>query len=197
MRKRKLDPKVIRPGDTVKIINPVFVDRVGYPKSFEDACKEVAGLYVPAIEDFLDKVFPDNPINSKCLSMAIKPWCEMKVGKKIIKALAYEYLARTGFGGNERKIHTYAIEGDIWQYQEVRETAVVKTGIRFAPSSYYDNWTGEWDCESGGLDQCKTHVLLDIGSAFIKRDFVTLTGISSAPRYHGWIEKCNVEKVML
>ena len=39
MKKKKLNPNIIRIDDIVKIINPIFITRIGYPMSFEDAKK--------------------------------------------------------------------------------------------------------------------------------------------------------------
>src|ERR1035437_6191904 len=64
-KKRKLDPKIIRIGDKIKIINPEIITRVGYPMSFNDAIEDVEKIYRNEIIDFLNKtIYKSFEVNS-------------------------------------------------------------------------------------------------------------------------------------
>ena len=187
---KKLNPNIIRIGDQVKIIKPEFVERVGYPMSFNQACQEVAEKYTDQINVFMSSLFPETSSLNLARSLQ-SDWTKTRTFQKIVKALAYRYIGTNGFGGNERKIYTYLIDQEIWQYQEVMDKAVVKTGFYFPPGGGYDYW-GEYDWEPGGLDKEKTHILLFIGYGFLKEEIIQMF---STHKYHGWIEACNVEKI--
>ena len=53
---KKLDPKIIRRGDIVRIKNPEMFIRCGYPLSFPDVCEEVSEIHKEDILKFIDKV---------------------------------------------------------------------------------------------------------------------------------------------
>jgi len=55
-RKRKLDPKIIRVDDYVRIDNPEMFVRCGYPLSLNDMCKEVEDIFGKVIEDLIYSV---------------------------------------------------------------------------------------------------------------------------------------------
>jgi len=186
---KKLDPNVIRIGDQVKVIKPEFVERVGYPLSFDDACTIIAEKYSDKINEFMGSIFPETSDLNKARSLTLKSyWCKSKSFHRIVKALAYTYIDQHRFGGNERKIYTYTLDEEIWQNQVVYGKAVVKTGLYYGPSG--GHYPYEDDFEPGGLDKCKTHMLLNIGNAF-----ADCKPMFSIPKYYGWIEACNVEKV--
>ena len=101
---RKLDPKIIRVGDTVKIINPQFFVRCGYQLSFEEACEEVKEEYGNRIEKFLQSFnFIATPRWKDIVSRENK---YSQVFDKVVAILAYSYTKAKKFGGNERKIFT-------------------------------------------------------------------------------------------
>ena len=53
---RKLNPNIIRIGDRVKIINPIFVTRCGYPLGIDDMIKEVCERFGKDIKDLMYSV---------------------------------------------------------------------------------------------------------------------------------------------
>jgi len=165
-KKKKLNQNIIRVGDIVKIINPERVIRVGYPIPFNDACEEIDKLYQDEIFTFLNKtIYKSTNKSEKCALFdfsLINIDEKSKVYKKIVSALAYEYIQQKGFGGRERKIYT--------EYRQDLEGAIVKvtnifirkTGTYFSPSGGYDNYSGEYDYDPGGLDKMKTHKILEL-----------------------------------
>ena len=56
MRKRKLDPKIIRNGDRVRIVTPEIFVRCGYPLCKADLREDIAKNYGKIIEDLIYSV---------------------------------------------------------------------------------------------------------------------------------------------
>lgn len=166
--------KTIRIGDYVKVIKPEFVMRVGYPISFPMACAHVAQEYEHEIRVMLNKTklygpgeeyYEETDFGDLLSFRDIWPpdGRYRKPYEKIVAGLAGMYLESQGFGGKERKIYTAQYEDFKDKVYLVVDKKVVKTGKYFPPWSG-QNYEGEWDGEPGGLDDCKTHVLLFLNS---------------------------------
>lgn len=193
MSKKRLDPSVIRPDDVVRIVNPVIVNRVGYPKQVSDFYDEAiqklsdAKLIHPARHTFASSSL-DRPryetVNDRFFNFN-------KIDRNVIDALAYSLWKENRCGGPERTLHTQEFPEFKGQTFRVTEKKVVKTGEYFAPSSYRSGYFGsyEYDYEPGGLANEKTHVLLygTVGERVSDSEFWKFKNIK--------IEKTNVEKV--
>lgn len=193
-RIRKLSPNIIRIGDTIKITNPEIVIRVGYPMSFDEACKEVKELYHNEILEFLCKtIHKQNDVGLyKTLLTAYineKEYAKTKIYNKIVKALAFEHLQSKQFGGKEKKIYSEIRHELLGITAKVTKIFIRRTGIYFAPSGGYDYW-GDYDWEPGGLDKMKTHKILELD--YWLSDLVEVNNRAS---YYVQIEACNVEKI--
>lgn len=186
-KKRKLNPNIIRIGDTVKIINPVRVIRVGYPMSFDDACEEVKKIYHKEIVEFMNKTTLKQFDRNSVFMVEVLKYEELKLYKKIVKALAYEHIQNKGFGGKEKKIYTEVRQDLLGIISRVENIQIRKTGTYFAPSGGYDYW-GEYDFEPGGLDKIKTHKILELDYWVSKINSDWFTNKLC-------IESCNVEKI--
>lgn len=104
---------------------------------------------------------------------------------KVVKALAGLYLNNIGFGGIERTIHAITIPEHSNKLFEVYSKRIVKTGMYYPPE-WYQDFEGNWEYNRGGLDNCKTHIVLDL-SGHIQ---------SKNRRFDGlWIEVKNVNLV--
>lgn len=173
---------IIRVGDRVKVINPEFVVRVGYPLSFS-AAKE--WVRANCSQDFERLVAFDGGVTE--LS---DPWSGREE-QRILSALAKLYQRHMGYGGRERTIHTRRIDEEAGRTYAVTDRRVVKTGDYFPPSCYHEHtYDGiEYEYYPGGLDNEKTHVLLCLGyhmqDWYEDKDFT----------FGKWIERRNVEKV--
>lgn len=161
---KKID-KVIRIGDTIKILDASkFIHRVGYPLIWTD---------------FYDEMYE----NTRIQEIAEELGCQGKAFSALCKAAAMGKVEQEKFGGNERKIIYEENPG--WCHESyyknrkfvVTSKKIAKTGIRFAPCSWTDSYSGEYNYESGGLGDEKTHILLQI-------------------EHHKWIESIHVEKVI-
>lgn len=184
---------IIRVGDRVKVINPEFVERVGYPLSFS-AAKE--WVRANCSQDFMNlTAFGDKMLDEKPLKdilgfelQACDPWIGRE-GQRILSALAKLYQQHMGYGGRERSIYTVRRDEELGKTYAVTQRRTVKTGLYCPPHreiihSYYG---AEYEYYPGGLEDEKTHVLLCLG--YHMQDWCEdfMFGL--------WIERCNVEKV--
>jgi hypothetical protein len=190
-KKQKLDPNIIRIGDTVKIINPEIITRIGYPMSFNDACNEAEREHHEKILEFLGKVFPDTIISDGILKNSRISYNlhKLKAYDKIVRALGYEILGNKGFGGKEKKIYTEHRPNLLGITIDVLDISIRKTGIYYPASGGYDYW-GEYDYEPGGLNKIKTHKILELNywtDNEIKQNWHECRNVQ--------IEVCNVEKI--
>jgi hypothetical protein len=172
-------------GDMVTVTNPEFVTRVGYPMSFEDAFNYIEANHVRDIEDFIDtKLHKIEAKSDFAVSMLASPTSDKRF-HKIMSGLASIYLDSKGHGGKERTIHTISrpeLQGKTF---EVLSKRVVKTGTYYPPWSQYNG--DDWDGGPGGLDPCKTHVVLELKDHTMYWNFKN--------KWDGcWIESCNVRK---
>ena len=156
--------EVFRVGDRIKIVNPEIVVRVGYPLAFKDARKIVQELYGKKVDLFLADIGFRQMFETNFGIMKMEADGTGTTEDKILNALAYEYLRKEKFGGNERKIYRTLEEHLAGCETIVLHKRVVKTGFYFPPScGYIGYYEPEWEYEPGGLSKEQTHVLLTIG----------------------------------
>lgn len=165
---------VYRIGDVVRIVEPKFVERVGYPliwpmlmEEFEAKLDQVRDAMQLAV---YGGVLEDEAFMSKSMETNA-------TDRDFLKGVCMAAVRMRGFGGDERSIYYH--EAGMFEHSRGLETVVhrkrtVKTGTRFAGHATY-SYEGEYDYENGGLNNEATHVLL----------------------YTDWgeIEACNVELV--
>ena len=170
---------VFRKDDYIRIKNPIIVERVGYPLNIQKVKDEHFSIEEKQkIEEFL-RFFK---VTSSDI-FEVKP---EKTRLSIVHALAMNKIQQLRWGGNARSLHLITDESLRDKEVYVVEKKMVKTGIRFAPSGYYD-YDGEYNFEPGGLDNMKTHVLLGFYPPMVEREVF---------RTHDdlvWIEEKNVE----
>lgn len=146
-RKRKLKTPDIKAGDVVKVINPHFFVRCGYPLDFNEEVDKTLERDGKLIKSFL-KVFGHSD-----LDIAVMP----KMQYKIASALTYESCRKRGWGGNQRTIHTEHMPLLQDVCVEVTNVRFVKTGVRCP--GYVDHW-GEYD--GPYLSNETTHRILEL-----------------------------------
>ena len=148
-------------GDYVTILRPNFIDRVGYTLRPKDLIEEVEKdpRYLKILEDF-------NITSSR-------------VKGSLLHALAFQLVRDRNFGGDERKIFYIKDNGDTSWFDpsyvdyfprkaQIYGKQIRKTGTRYAPNSGYDSYDGEYYNEPGGLDNPKTHVILETSFGLIE-----------------------------
>ena len=167
---------IIRVGDTVKIVNPLIISRIGYEFTYEDARKEIVESFKSDIYELMRKA----KVSGWNKIMENGAWDNCM--KKIVGALAYDLVSKKIKTGNRRMIYAELQEDLKDEIVTVVSKRTVKTGIYYPPicsgSSYED-----YDYEPGGLKDEKTHVILEV-DIFNK--------LTSSPLK---IELCDVVKV--
>ncbi len=155
MSKRK---NVIRVNDVVKIVNPEFVVRVGYPLSKKMIQSSLTHEQLALVK----AIFNQFDISTDALFDSSRPPSEgERAYEKVLDILSGVLLAKKLWGGSQRSIHTELIEKHRDIQCTVMEKRFVKTG-KYQPGwSSVDYW-GEYDYEPAYLEDEKTHALLRV-----------------------------------
>jgi len=174
-------PQRFKVDDRVVITNPILVDRVGYPLTHNDAKEIVEREYEESIRSLLEQTGLYK-ISEYAIFTRQWPPCG-RAYNRLISALASMYLEVHKFGGKERKLYTHEEHNLLGYHFTVKDKRIVKTGIYYSPGGDAEDWY------PGGLDNCKTHILLCLEHRFIgspdKNDFTD--GI--------WIESKHVRRI--
>lgn len=145
--------KYPKDGEKVRIIKPLLVTRVGYPKCLSDyrepalaKLKEVGLIQSPNLT--LDRMSRGN--------------------RRLVDALAFKMCGEDHFGGKTRSIHTEEEPKLAGEIVTVRGLRRVMTGEYYPPYSYYSNtWDGiDYDYEPGGLSNAKQHTLVQFWAPY-------------------------------
>lgn len=172
---------IIRVGDKVKILRPLFIYRWGYDNNLKDVAEEVLSKYKPQMREFVRTILNLEGKKGTSMGDADYPYY------RLASALAYEIVGSRMSQGAIRKLfyitdedrgpmHWLNHDFPAGSIKEVREIKIVKTG-RYFSSCSSQNYEGEYDWEPGGLSDEKTHKLLRVGYT------------------DNWIEAINVEKI--
>lgn len=174
--------KTIKLGSYVKVIESKFVRRVGYPLVWTDIVDEVEKdprtLQAWAIISQQSTTTQETPLQG----LVLPPYKKIKPSSEFLKAVAMARVEEMGFGGRERQLIYYKTvneqAGMFWSSLDGKEIAdytgqvfevigkrIAKTGTYYPPSSGYSD--EDW-YEPGGLDNMKTHVLLDTSAGLIE-----------------------------
>lgn len=176
-------PPVIRPGDQVRILKPIRVLRVGYPKGIEDYEKAVD---TAALARFLVDTAP------KHFQWRKDP-VDTREGRAIRRQLALVLAQQDGFGGKQRTLHTEECPEALNAIAQVISVRSVRTGTYYPPSSYQDWESGHTEYEPGGLTDAKMHRLLSLDLLLDSKGWF----FKSVARKLTWFEteRTNVELV--
>lgn len=139
---------IIRVYDKVKVINPEFFVRCGYPKCQKDEMKTVYREFGPQIKAMICSNRGDRLFEG-----------EDRLFEKVCREIAYARLRNTGFGGPNRSIYTERLEEHMGECFSVVGIRFCKTGEYYPPSrSTYESD----DYDPGGLCDEKTHKILSL-----------------------------------
>lgn len=145
-------PHVYRPGDQVQIVNPRWINRVGYALRWDDL------IDTPEVEKLAQEMTGMD-----------------KPPRYFMQAVAKLEVERRGFGGNERAILYLPVcapgeksigwrldvpaHGWVGHVAIVEGKRIVHTGTR-SPETAGTDYDGEYWNEPGGLENRKTHIIL-------------------------------------
>lgn len=144
---------VIRVGDRVRVLRDRFIDRIGYPL--------IWGMLTDEVES--------DPRTAEALR--VLGWTGRRMPQEFVRAVAKMRVEERGFGGRERRIFYHEPGGfDQWQGSvlEVYGKRFAKTGTYFPPAGGVNSYDGEEWYEPGGLDDCKTHIILSTSAGDIE-----------------------------
>ena len=164
---------VIRAGDLVRVINPIRVVRVGYPRTVKDYLPEIQARYKAE----LDTVFR---------SYRKSGYRASRIRERLELDLAYLEAKGDGFGGRQRSLHTreeLSLRGQDLRVEAVR---TVVTGTYYPATSCPDRYYGGEDHEPGGLASAVHHRLAALEDC-------RLRPVEEPSRLE--IEVCNLEKL--
>ena len=155
MTKRK---DIIRVNDVVKIINPLFVERVGYPLSRQMVKDQMSPEEIAIIK----QMFASLKIPTEHHVYDPKPNFEgERAYTRVLDAIASFQLSVKRWGGRERSIHTKHLPDYSERTALVVGKRCVKTGSYKSASGGY-SYDGEYDYEPAFLHGEKTHVILEV-----------------------------------
>ncbi len=139
---------VYRVGDMIRIVKPLFVERVGYPTVWTS---------------YFEK-YKTHPKLIEAMALLDLPNPGGRAQREFAEGAARAANRLAGFGGRERTIHHFAYERSDYCGEETAILAkrVVRTGTYYPPSGgrFWTDYGYEYYYENGGLDEAKSHVLL-------------------------------------
>lgn len=176
---------VYRVGDIVRIINPRFIERVGYPLVWPMLMDEFEAK-LPQVRAAMHALVMPTTDEARISDLRFKQEVTA-TDKELLKGVCMAAVRLRNFGGNERSLHYFTDEkyGDYLKGQQVTvdNKRIVKTGTRFMSRSSY-SYEGEYDdFELGGLYNEKTHVLLTVNYLEIEACDVELVKAAEAMYY--------------
>ncbi len=153
---------VYRVGDVVRIVEPKFVERVGYPLVWPMLMEEFEAKLPMVREAMKDLIIADASEEMFKFNRAITRTETDATDRDFLKGVCMAAVRIRGFGGDARSIYYH----EAGMFEHTRGTTTIvhrkrtcKTGTRFAGHSSY-SYEGEYNYENGGLSDEKTHVLL-------------------------------------
>lgn len=176
--------QIIRQGDVVRIINPEFFIRCGYPLCLKDGIKMIMedkeGL--KALDDGIAEVLEDkikpsgtNASNSIFRDIFVSRSSVLTRTQKdfesIIKILAYYKIKKLKFGGNKRQIFTKRVEEAKGHDFEVLKKKMVVTGNYIPGSKGGSTPYGDYEAEPPCLDDSKSHMILYLNDGSVDGHF--------------------------
>lgn len=148
----------IKVGDWVRIENPEFFVRCGYPLCLADVQEKLGKELGNKIDDFIDEVMEVPKLDRR---LSVDDRKNREVYERILYALSRFYIAQNRFGGAERKIYTKTFPEYQGRICRVEKKSFKMTGVYVSGFSSVD-YFGEGEYEPAYLSKAKRHTLLHI-----------------------------------
>lgn len=148
----------IKVGDHIKVINPEFFVRCGYPLCLADVREKLGKDLGTKIDDFVDEVMGCTITDRRFI---IDDRKNREVYNRILTALSRFYMVQNRFGGSERKIFTKSFPDRKGKTFVVHKKSVKITGYYvkgWSDISYY----GDGEYQPPYLENQKRHNLLHL-----------------------------------
>lgn len=160
--KRKLDPKIIRVDDQVKITNCMFFVRCGYPLCVKDLTESIMSRNKADISNLLQKEVHPKLSSNMHGSWTMNAEVLDSEIERVCKTIASIKIVVDNWGGNRREIYEKSIPDLKNECFIVKEIKFVKTGIRHQGGGYTYSYFGEEDYDPTYLDVDKTYKILTL-----------------------------------
>ena len=169
----KQRPKYARIGEFVKIVTPKEFVRCGYPLTIklvmeqqaEEIEKDCARMFA-ALEKKLAPVeepeAQDEPGFFSLRLSEVTSAMSATVHGMLCSAIAAYRLEQQNYGGSIRAIVEQDGPFEAGELWKVTGKSFVKTGKRYPASISQSSYSGEWDCEPGGLEDEQTHCVYSV-----------------------------------
>lgn len=152
-----MNPKIIRVGDTVKIIVPKLFVRCGYSMCPEIESNSIRREFGKEINDLLVRIGVKE--NQDCIF-------DQKYLNQICQEIAYAKCKSNRYGGRDRQIFTQEDLDYKDSVLKVTEIKYVRTG-KYEPASYGCSYDGN-EYDPPVLCNVKTHKILRLRSILIE-----------------------------
>lgn len=139
-----MKPHIFHVGQRVRVLRPRWIARIGYPLIWSDLMDEV--------ENSPNTLASYQKMTGAVVRKTPYFW-RIACAKALVEA--------RGFGGNERKIIYDPGVYPAGEICTVTSRRLAKTGLRY-PSRGGVDYSGEYWEEPGGLENCKTHIILTL-----------------------------------
>lgn len=160
--KKSKKSQVFHIGDIIKIKNPEFFVRCGYPLSKEDIRREFLAdkKKLTAFREFLRSIGLISSVGDNELFFMV----ESDQYSDILDRICFNLLKKQKFGGNERSIKTISIPELKNKEFKVGAKKIVQTGNRVNGSSRCGLWDVDYEYDPPYLSNQKSHVILTLDS---------------------------------
>lgn len=180
-----------RVDDLVKIANPQFFVRCGYPLCKKDAYKALdEGEVGKRVKELLKSLKMESHIRAYPGVSEAMTWDY----RKILDVFASGWLYQRNFGGPERTIHTKEIPELKDKVFRIVAQKFCKTGIRKSGTGCGGYWESD-DYDPPYLDDVKTHRILALAQAYTVDGHPYVVLPLHCPEDELRIEACHVKKV--
>lgn len=146
-------------GSQVRIINPVFFERCGYPISIEMEIESIKKEHGNQICDFI-RSLTKSPVEIADMKALDFRGVNPQTFDKIIMAIAYDSLKAKKFGGRTRSVHTKARPEYLNQTAHISRMFRCKTG-EYVPGHSYSTMDG-YEYDPPYLGNEKTHCIFEL-----------------------------------
>jgi len=157
----------VRVGDRVRVVDPHFVLRVGYPRSVRDYYAQVEQEQGAMLDALLkqygwkgvEKLYGASPLSKLAGFPEPEEHPRLVAARKmILHQLAYLRAVKDHFGGRQRSLHFVYAPKAAGHESTVASLRTVATG-RYFPPSGGKTYDGDYDWEPGGLSDQQAHRL--------------------------------------
>jgi hypothetical protein len=171
------------------VIVPKFIERVGYPLSYEAADKRLWDEHSEQLRAFLHetRLYPTAGLLTN--NWPPQHYRDQRAFRKILAGLTFFLLEREGYGGNRRDVFYRELSAMTGKEAKILSTRTYKTGVR-CPGGRCGGDDPEWESPYLEVDRTTVALQLDL---YDDHFWDALDSKKWGPEL--WIDRCDVELV--